>query len=464
MPDSPRNKVYTFGSFRFDAGEALLLAGWRIVPLPPKALAPLGLLIRNRGRLMEKEALMKGLWPGTFVEEGNLAHHISTLRKLLGNDAIETVPWRGYRFTAEVKEASPLRAVTTRRWVGAAAIAVVSLAVAGGLLFHNRAQSSRRKQTEAFELCLKGRSCYWDKWTPDGLQRAIGYFEQARKVDPSCALAWAGLADCYSTGYWYGVRLPHSQAMQRAKNAAERALQLDPQLAQAHTSLGIVKFRYEWDWAGAEREYRAALRLNPKDSYSHAHYGVFLVALGRAKEAMDEITRAQQLDPLSPFIRLFTGVSLGLLRRPDQAIEAYRKALELDPTYTQAQQYLSYPYQVKGMYEQAVAQAIQGSRSPERALALRQGYEADGIRGFWRAQSRFAAQDNNSFALARYAARLGQLDESLRWLERAYEERRPEMPLIAAWPDFDPLRGDARFIGLMGRMGLPKQTPTASGG
>ena len=457
--DSLSKKAYTFGRFRFDAEARLLFVDGRSAPLPPKALALLQLLIQERGQLVEKEILMKALWPGTFVAEGNLTQHISTLRKTLGDGVIETVPRRGYRFVAEVEEVSTASVSFKGRWLCAAAVGAAAMALVAGMGFQRRAQASRQRQTEAYELSMKGSSCLFDKRTPDGVQRAMGYFEQARQTDPNCASAWAGLAYCYSTGRWSGVEIPPREAMRKARMAAEHALQLDPQLPYAHTALAEVQFRYEWDWAGAEREFRTALALNPRESFSHSSYGILLAVLGRQEEALDQLNQAQQLEPLSPFIRIAVGWTLNLLRRPDQAIETLNKALELDPGYTRAHQYMQEPYLAKGMYDEAVAEAVKGSPTLESAAALRQGYEREGARGFSRAWSALAA--SNPVTQARFAARMGQADECFRWLERAYEERHPEMPIVARYLDLDPLRGDPRFVALMRRMGLPSSTPAS---
>ena len=181
----------------------------------------------------------------------------------------------------------------------------------------------------------------------------------------------------------------------------------------------------------------------------------------RAEEAIDQTNQAQNLDPLSPYIQVATGYVLKLLRRHDQAIEAYRKALELDPNYVRVHQFMHAAYLAKGMYDQAASEIIESSRSPERVI-LRKAYETRGIRGLWEVQKKTAVDNHNSFGAARFSARLGQTDEALRWLEQAYEERHPEMPMIAAREDYDPIRTDARFVALLARMGLPAHPPIST--
>ena len=450
------SRIYAFGPFRFDTEQRLLLVDGRIAALTPKALALLALLIQHHGRVVEKQAIMQALWPGIAVDEGNLTQSIWMLRKVLGDGVIETVPRRGYRFIADLRQVPP-DGSTRRWWIGTGCVAGVA-AVIGWRILHARAQADALRG-EAHDLCVKGRASLWDQRTPDGVQRAMGYFERAKALDPKCASAWAGLADCYSMGIWSHVTLLPREAMPKAKSAAERALHLDPKLAQAHSALALVKFRYDWDWAGAEREYREALRLNPRDANAHWSYGVFLATLGRAEEAIAEIDRAQQLDPLSPFIRLVTGFAFNVMRRSDQAIEAYRKALQLDPNYVQGHQYLSRAYMGKRMYPEAVAEAIKGARSSVQAAALREGYKTDGLRGFLQAQRKFDNPANGSWEMASQAVRLGQVDDCFRWLDQAYKERNPHMPLIATHQNFDPVRTDPRFAALLARMGLPAYRP-----
>ena len=460
MMNSRQNTVLAFSRFRFVAEQHLLLVDGRAAPLPPKAAALLALLIHNRGQLVEKETIMQELWPDTFVEESNLTQHISTLRKVLGDDFIQTVPRRGYRFIAEVQDESNGGGHPRRWWIGATALGGVLLTVTGRQFFQTRAQSSVHSRSEAYELYLKGHSCYWERRSADNVRRAIAYFERARDIDPDCALAWAGLADGYSSTLWYFAKLPPRELMPKAKMAAERAVKLDPRLAWAHTALANEKFLYEWDWAGAEREFRSALSLDANDGYSHALYGVFLASLHRVDEAIDQTNRAQQLEPNSPFIRFVTGHVLDLLSRHDQALEAYRKVLDLDPRYDPAHWCMHESYLAKRMYDQALAEFVKAC-GPREATEVREAFEADGVRGLWQTQVKFTPEEQ-SVRLARLALRLGQPDEGMRLLERAYEERDPNLTMIPIHRDFDPVRSDPRFVALLQRMGLPAQTPLTS--
>lgn len=186
------------------------------------------------------------------------------------------------------------------------------------------------EDTDAYELYLKGRY-YWNRRTEQTLKRAVEYFQQAIDKDPGYALAYAGLADCYVVYNSYQVELPRESGP-KAKAAATKALEIDNTLAEAHASLGMTRMSYEWDWAGAEREFQRAIELDPNYATAHHWYGICLGATGRGDEAIASLKRAQQLDPLSLIISADVGLELHFARRYDEAIDQVRRSLGATPS------------------------------------------------------------------------------------------------------------------------------------
>ena len=211
------------------------------------------------------------------------------------------------------------------------------------------------KDTQAYQLYLKGRY-YWNRFTQDGCKKSLGYFEQAIEKDSGYALAYAGLADSYTSLAFPGLKgMAPREAMPKAKAAALKALKLDDTLAEAHSSLAVVQFFFDWDWSAAEREFKRAIELNLNDATAHQWYALYLVNIGRHGEAINEIRRAQELDPLSLMINTLVGVVFHRALQWDAAIEQLRRTLELDPNYSVALVFLGSAYEQKWMYEEAIA-------------------------------------------------------------------------------------------------------------
>lgn len=201
---------------------------------------------------------------------------------------------------------------------------------------------------DAYTLYLEGR-VQWNLRTESGLRAAVDLFSRSIAKDPNFGLAQAGLADAYGALAWLEF-LPPSDAFPKARLAAEAALRADPNLAEAHASLGLVKFQYERDFVGAEREFHRALELNPNNPIGHQYYADLLKALGRFEEAIREMERAAELDPVSLAISTGLGHVLYLARQNDRAIAQYKAALALDPEFVQAHLWFGRPYLEKGMY------------------------------------------------------------------------------------------------------------------
>ena len=662
------SESYEFGRFRVRADDRVLMRGGELVPLTPKAFDILLALLEKDGRIVNKDDLMKKVWPHTFVEEGNLTQNVSLLRKALGESAhgpqfIETVPRRGYRFVAPVTRVNgngqdglaihevdetengeqrigtseliealtvlPVSSVTTpeptpvngtnrprtldfvlwtslsrrlpavvlalvavvatvlgiayfssRGNAGASPSAIQSIAVlpfvddspdaeaeflddeiAASLVnsltklpklrvvprsvmvtykgrrvdprqvgqelnvravvtgrIHRRGDTvsiqadlidldnvsqiwgqhyerrlsdillvqeeisrdifenlrlklnvEEQKQLEAYRLYLKGRNA-WNKRTREGMDQGIEFFQQAINADPNYAAAYAGLADCYNMQVIYGVHAP-KDGFPKAKEAAIKALEMDETLAEAHTSLAFIKFRWDRDRVEAEREFLLAIKHKPTYAPAHQWYSSYLVALERFDEAVAEAKRTSELEPLSFTASSHLGWIFYLSGRNDEAIAQCSKILSLDPNSFPARRYLGLAYEQKGMYPQAIEEFQKGvklSGSPLMLALLGHAYAASGKTAEARqvltdlhdlsetgepekAQSR---QYVSPYTVAAIYTALGEKDQAFKWLERAYEERDVWLMNLKVDPVFARLRSDKRFQDLLTRARL----------
>ena len=328
---------------------------------------------------------------------------------------------------------------------------------------HIRLAKRPTTSVEAQELYLRGRY-FWNRRTEEGLERSLDYFQQAVEKDPDYALAYAGMADSYTilAAGEYAVLSPRD-AVPKAKAAAFKALQLDGALAEAHASLGFLKHSFDWDWQGAEREYKQAIVLNPSYATAHHWYAIFLVEMGRFPEATAEIEKSENLDPLSLIISSDFGWILFNERQYDSAIRQVRKTLDLDPNFASGHWTLGLAYGGKGMSSEAVAElqkAVNLSGGlPVCLAALGRAYALAGKReqaveivNALRDQSkrRYVLPDG----MASIYAALGENDQALAQLEKAYADRTDAIPLLKVDPRLDPLRADPRFTALLRRVGL----------
>ena len=319
------------------------------------------------------------------------------------------------------------------------------------------------ENTEAYELYLKGRY-YLNRLTDEGTLKGLEYFQQAAEKDSNFALVHAGIAEAYNALAGFNVLQPR-EVYPKARSAAEMALKLDDLLPQAHAALAMIKLAYDWDWSGAEKEFKRALELNPSDSDAHYWYGYYLSFVGRFDEAVAEIRRAQELDPVS-LVKL-TGVAQVqvMARRYDDAIEQCRRALEMEPNLGFAHWLLGLAYMYKGMYEPAIL-ALQKSiplsgDSPDEAASLAHAYALSGKRGealkiLKELKQRSKRKYISLGTLADLYGVLGGRDEAFALLDKAYEERDNMMVLLKVEPLLDPLRSDPRFTDLLRRVGFPQ--------
>jgi eukaryotic-like serine/threonine-protein kinase len=316
------------------------------------------------------------------------------------------------------------------------------------------------ENAEAYQLYLQG-LFYWNKWTGPDFKKAADYFTQAVSKDPRYALSYAGLADTYSLLGDAGYLSP-SEAWPKAKAAAMEALELDESLAEAHTSLGLVKERYNWDWPGAEKEFKQAIKLNPNSATAHHWYGEYLANMGRFEDGMHETKRALELDPLSLIVNTTLARQLYFARKNDQAVEQLRKVLDIDPKFNLARQLLEEVYAQTGKRKEAVAERekiISLSGSPELAASIEEDFSKFGYRGVLESwldgMTEISKHDYvSSFNIAAIYLRMGEKDKAFAWLEKAYEEHDSDLVTAGVEPIFDSARSDPRYRDLLRRLKL----------
>jgi DNA-binding winged helix-turn-helix (wHTH) protein/tetratricopeptide (TPR) repeat protein len=557
---------YEFGPFRVDTRERQLLRGEEVIPLRPKVFDILLMLVQNSGHIVSKDDVMKHVWSNTVVEEGNVARTISTLRNALGERPsehryIETIPWRGYRFVANVQEVrdAPTNAIdsiavlpfvnvkadpkneylcdgiteslitslaqltnlrvtsrnsafrykgrhfdaqTAGRELNVEAVVMGRVAVANDLvsisvelvdtsadrhlwgaqfvrnptdlavhdtiagkisetiglaLPAHRKQLIARRHTENHEayLCyLKGRY-FFNKLTPDSVQKGIEYFQRAIEQDPNYALAYAGLGDCHNY-------LAHRED---AKKAVLKALELDETLGEAHASLGFFRFLYDWDFAGAEKEFEQALSRSPNYAEGHHWYAIYLANLGRHEAAEHEAKRAVELDPLSLLINMTPALNLYLARQYDRAIEQLKKIIEMEPTFMAARSVLGTILVQEGRYEegmieyQKILELLEGASGPQMSVKalIAQAYARWGKQGdaLKLLEEIITAGSASSYSIAGIYAALGESDSAFEFLNQACEQRDLQLVSLRVDPTLDGVRADARFEELMERVGIP---------
>jgi eukaryotic-like serine/threonine-protein kinase len=318
------------------------------------------------------------------------------------------------------------------------------------------------ENAEAYQLYLKGRYYAASKRTEEWIRKGIAHFQQAIDLDPNYALAYAGMADAYSfLASSTGGATPRD-AYPKAKAAALKALSLDESLGEAHCSLGFFHLLYDWDFAAAEREFKRAIELNPDYGNAHDGYAFYLKAVGRSDEAVRACERVQQLDPLSPFAHVSLGWAYYFARDFERAVEQGRKALELDPQSGFAHRIIGLACGQLGRHEEAVASLQKALDSapgaPLYVAHLGHAYALAGeAYGARRALAELGEMARRQYVSAYYFAiihlGLGKLDEALKWLEKAYEERAGFLAYLKVEPLFDPLRTEARFQDLLRRVG-----------
>lgn len=317
-----------------------------------------------------------------------------------------------------------------------------------------------RKNSPSQETVSVGH--YWNQRTGEGFRKCIRCFEEAIQKDPEYVVAYAGLADGYNTLGYYNY-LPPTDAFPKAKAAALNALKRDDTLAEAHTALAFSKMFYDWDWKGAESEFRRALELKEDYAIAHYWYGLNLASLGQPYDAIAQVRRAQQLDPLSPVIGTYVAGGYYFARQYDLAIEKCRQTLYTEPNFALARLVIGWAFRQKSMFKEAVAEfkkAMAPSQGSADALAAsghaygvwgKKGEAARVLREL-RKTPRTSYISPGHFAMIHLG--LGDKDAAFDWLRKACEERYAWLVFLKVDPIFDSLHSDPRFERLASRIGL----------
>ncbi len=492
-------KSYSFGPFRLLPCEHLLLRGETAIPLAPKTFDLLVVLVSRRGQLLTRDELMQQIWPDSFVEEINLTVNISLLRKSLGEQPdgrqyIATIPKRGYRFDAAVIESAgqPVEAAAPAappapidpgadlpppaagtpqagsavKWLALTALIFI-LAGAAWLVYRrlaspNRTQASHgaaahavdTSNAQARELYTQGRQ-YWSRRSADAIQQSIQLFRQAIALDPNYAAAYAGLADAYILAGSYGNSfLAPKTAMPKAKEAAEKALALDDNSPEAHTSLAYIKLTYDWDWNGAETEFRRALELDPKYIHAHHWYSHELMAQGRVQESHRQSEEALDLAPENVLMNEHMAWHHMMAREYDRSIAQAVKTIELDPDFVQAHRVLALDYLYTGRFAKACAEFQKGVELSHDdpiaraylarcyALSHRQAESRQILDALVKAS---VERYISSAEIAAVYAALRDDNASIDWLNRACDEHASALIYINVDPIYDHMRQDSLF-------------------
>ena len=437
--------IFKFGSFSLDTKlhQLSVSESSEQIALTPRAVSLLFTLVCSKGRVVTKDELLDRVWAGSMVEEGNLSQTMFVLRKTLGDDPkrpkyIRTVPGRGYQFVAEVNE--------------------VLKAESYGLERLNRFGVQPAINTNAQKAYIQGHS-FWNRRTEDGLKRSIEHFEEALRLDPDFANAYAGIAKSHRLlADYYDAAVPPNTRNENGNDAA-----MAEYLAEAHTTLAYAQAFYEWDWAAADGSFKKSLGLNPRSAVAHQWYGDFLSVVGRFDEARQHLEHAIKLQPESPVIA--TGLASYYYARRDarSLISQALKIIDLEPSFGYGHFYLGFGYEFQGMDREAVdafAAAATAFGEPEEiGEELKAAYEQNGMTGMWHMrleqyETRPHLEHYPSYLKALVPIRLGDKETSLAWLIEAFEQRDRGIIYAKYDPLLSSMRNDPRFHELLRQIGL----------
>jgi DNA-binding winged helix-turn-helix (wHTH) protein/Flp pilus assembly protein TadD len=417
--------VHEFGTFALDVGRrALLSTTYGEVPLPAAAFDTLAYLVEHAGDIVDKSTLLHAVWPGVHIEENNLAQSISVLRRVLGERPgddrfIATVPNRGYRFVATVAPRVP--------------------------------PSKRSADARAYRAYVTGLSALT---RPGGnsLKCALRAFEEAIVRDPNFALAYVRLAHCFALLSVFGVEGP-DEALPKARASVLRALELAPDLAEAHAQFAHIEGLFSLDWVASEREFQRALELDPHLALAHHYMGLVSLAQGEIADALSAVQRAQGLEPLALVFSANIGMIYYYARRYDEAVAQLQGTLAIDPGFDHARAYLGRTYLRLGETQKAIEQFKRCRNVTIGSVAdLPAAYALHGRHH----EARTALQQLLDLSRHRYVslydvaivhAALDDVEGALTSLEHARE-----LPFVVVDPAFDALRSEPRFQQIVARV------------
>ena len=430
---------------------------YRLSQLPDLKVSPTSTVFRYEGREVDPVAVGKELGVNAVLS-GRIVQHGEKL-----TISVNLVDIRNDRLLwGEQYDRTMSELLSTQREIAREIVEKLRLKVSPD---EKGLTKSYTESNQAYQMYLKGRF-YWNKRTDESMHRSIDYYKQAIEADPAFALAYSGLADTYnliSAPEAGGGSESPNDVLPKAKAAATRALEIDPDLAEAHVSLAHSLYYYDRDFPGAEREFKKAIELDPRYAVGHHWYAVFLTVSGRFDEALAEIRRAQELDPLSLSINAWVGWILSLAGQNEQALEQLLKTKEMDPTFRITLHRLALVYADQGMFDKAIAEAKELSRVSDGrlgTLTLAYIYAQAGMRreALEQVNSRIEMSKNSFVSPASIGmvyALLGDKDTAFKWLERANDEHDLLVLRVKHDPRFRSLRGDPRLDDLMRRMRLP---------
>ncbi len=478
---------YEFEDFRLSAEDPSLWRGDDLVSISPKALETLVLLVQKKGEIVSREELIETVWKDTFVEEGNINYTISLLRKIFDNkELIKTIPRHGYRFTAEVREISknsePVVQIVEKRteptfekrsfrWVFALVSVVLVLSLATFAYFSNVDRSANlevdqpAQTSEAMQSYLRGKMILDKRSVENREEKAIDEFQRAVMLDPTLAIAYAGLAEGFATS---AVKIPYPKSrdtIAKAKVAAEKALALEPNLAEGYLVRGWLKRNSDWDWAGAENDLRRSIDLSPKNAIAHQRLAQTLSVLGRLDEALNESQIAYNLDPISEIVIAARFPILEAMGRYDQALNESEDFLRENKASNPAARAVATFLYHKQSYPEVISiseNTLQKdpTKSPFAWLSLLAAsyYKTGEIEKsdiILKQLETLSLNDSKAlYSLAMNYAETGRHSDALAALEKCFDEHEERLVWIKNEPRFVSVRINVRFQNILKKMNL----------
>jgi TolB-like protein/Tfp pilus assembly protein PilF len=438
---------------------------YRLSQLPDLKVSPASSVMRYKGKEFDAQKIaaelgVQAVMSGRMVQRGD---NLSISVELI--DAVNNKTIWGEQFERKMSDL-----LATQREIATVITEKLQLKLTGS---ENTGITKKyTDNNEAYQLYLKGRY-FWNKRTEPDINRSIELFNDAIKLDPKFALAYSGLADSYQVLPSYQEHPKPSETYPKARAMAEKALEIDPTLAEPHAAIGVVYHEYEWKFADAEREFKRSIELNPNYPSAHQWYAEYLANMNRHDESIAEMKRALELDPMSLIINTTMGGMYYVARRYDESLAQFRKVFEIDPNFIKAHVQLISIYRAKGMYEETLdelrkTRELAGAdmtKVDPRIDGVRAAYRSNGPKGFWKAvmdieleNARITKTEPDPFALADCLIGVGDNDRAIATLQKAFETGNREIGMVQLKSDpiWDPIRPDPRFQELLKKIGFSR--------